>query len=531
MDSKWPFILIILGFLFLLGYLISKLERSSIIRNWDKKRCNFAVMTAASFFKPNDDPRTGTEFATDNFSFCMKTYVDKFMEMAMAPFLTIFSKHKGIANDGLNMMNTLRHIGSAIYNAFIGLLEPFFRRFTIATHEMSRIIQYLRMAFRRLNAVVVNTLYQGMTMFRGILNTIQFFIKVIMIICGILLAIIIILIFILFPFIPLILSVLGAIIATILAMIMVISGDVDSAISMKKGFCFAKNTNILIKRDNKIVVVKVTDIKLGDELADGCGVVTAVIEMSGKNVPLYDVNGITVSGSHVIQGEDGIWKLVENDSRAKKSDNTSNILYCFNTTSHKIPIVTNNETIIFRDWEELEDDDSEGQLLWNYVILNILNKSKNYNEWKSGIISDSEIPLMSENTPIKTPTGYIMISKLNLGDIVIDSNGKYTEILGVIHSEINGISESDVWKTELLSLERESNVWKRIPGNVKSGNGILKGKTLITESGDFIIQCSDIKNEINYKSEKIVRDFTDVGYKSIHQTYSMVSERLRIYLK
>jgi predicted phosphohydrolase len=63
-------------------------------------------------------------------------------------------------------------------------------------------------------------------MFRGLLNTIQFVIKVILIICGIMLGIIIILIFVLFPFIPLIMATLGAIITTVLALTMVISGDI-----------------------------------------------------------------------------------------------------------------------------------------------------------------------------------------------------------------------------------------------------------------------------------------------------------------
>jgi hypothetical protein len=48
------------------------------------------------------------------------------------------------------------------------------------------------------------------------------------------------------------------------------------------------------------------------------------------------------------------------------------------------------------------------------------------------------------------------------------------------------------------------------------------GLTLITESGDFIIW-----DEIE-KKEKIVRDFTEIGYKEIHKTYPLVSSRLRL---
>jgi hypothetical protein len=67
------------------------------------------------------------------------------------------------------------------------------RRFNASVYEMSRIMQYLRMAISRANAMVMSMLYSGITMFRGMLNTIQFVVKVILIICGIMLAIIIIL--------------------------------------------------------------------------------------------------------------------------------------------------------------------------------------------------------------------------------------------------------------------------------------------------------------------------------------------------
>ena len=48
------------------------------------------------------------------------------------------------------------------------------------------------------------------------------------------------------------------------------------------------------------------------------------------------------------------------------------------------------------------------------------------------------------------------------------------------------------------------------------------GITLITDSGDFIIWDDDFKKEI------IVRDFTEIGYDCIHETYSFVEARLRI---
>ena len=85
MESKWPFMLITFGLIFALGLTISKLERTSVMNNWTDRRCELPVVMAASFFKPADDPRSTGEFAKDNFDFCMKSFIDKFMTIFMAP--------------------------------------------------------------------------------------------------------------------------------------------------------------------------------------------------------------------------------------------------------------------------------------------------------------------------------------------------------------------------------------------------------------------------------------------------------------
>ena len=48
-----------------------------------------------------------------------------------------------------------------------GFLDTYYRKFNASVYEMSRVLQYLRMAMRRANAMVVSMLYTGLTMFRG----------------------------------------------------------------------------------------------------------------------------------------------------------------------------------------------------------------------------------------------------------------------------------------------------------------------------------------------------------------------------
>jgi len=536
MESKWPFILLTFGLTFALGLTIASLERNGVMNNWDSRRCDFPVMMAAMFFKPESDPRGSTRFAQDNFNFCMKSYIDKFMNLLMTPVSVLFDKQVNLAGSAVDMINTVRKLAATMYAQFSKYLTKFFGEFNRSVYEISRIIQYLRMAMQRANAMTMSMVYTGITMFRGMINTIQFIMKVILIICGIMLAIIIILIFVLFPFIPMILAVLGAIVATVLSLTMIIGGSLATEASNSMGgFCFSETSEIIVKEHNKEKTKSVKDIKIGDELGSNCGKVTAIILMNGKDVELYSINGIIVSGSHLVLGLNRIWKSVSTDERAKKVDNTSNILYCFNTTTHTIPVFSPefqeiSNPIMFRDWEEFDDNDQLGEYTWTYTILKMLNNNSNYPKWKDGLKVNMNVPVMGRNVKVKTNMGFVELSAIlswwssKMWLRCITRDGEEQDILGVVSAEIDGIDDNNgLWNTELY--EYNNGVWIKGLSTVKESKeikGSACGMTLITESGEFIIW-----DEIEQK-EKIVRDFTEIGYKEIHKTYSLVSSRLRL---
>jgi len=526
MESKWPFFIIAFGLVFLLGLVISRLERTNVMKHWDKRRCDFAVMAAASFFKEDSDPRTRTQFAKDNFEFCMGTFVDKFITALMAPVGAMFQKQVNITDSSLGMLNSIRDIAQTMYNALSSYLAEFYKRFNNSVFEISRIAQYLRMAMRRANAMVVSMIYSGITMFRGMLNAIQFAIRVILIICGIMIALIIILWFVLFPVIPLIISTLGAIITTVLMLTMIISSQVAETAQNSKGpFCFAKDTLIpIIDENGKEKLVLVKDVKIGDKLAQDNGLITAIIVMDGMGVPLYEVEGIHVSGSHLIKGIDGKWKSVSEDERAKLLKETTDLLYCFNTSSHNIPVYSQNNSSIlyFRDWEEFADQDIKGHYSWNYIVLKILNKYSSYEKWKNSLTISTEVPLMSENMFIKTVEGYKKLGEIVIGMYVMDKDGKEQKVLGKVYGEVsNGVKTSEEWHTELFEWDKD--VWIKGQSTVITGKDEIIGQNIITELGEFII----LDNNLN--KEKVVRDFTDIGHNAIHETYSLVASRLRIY--
>lgn len=524
MESKWPFMMITFGLLFALGLTIANLEKESIVNNWTDRRCDLPVMAAAAFFKPDDDSRTGSGFATDNFEFCMKSTVEKFITLFMAPINAMFGKQVNVTGDAMNAVNVIRDISQKVYNTFLSYLDILFRKFNSSVFEMSRIVQHLRMAMQRANAMAVSLIYTGISAFRAMINTIQFVIKVVLIICGIMLAIIIILWFVLFPVIPIILATLGAVIAAVMAFAGVLSSSIsDSANDKMGGFCFAEDTPIIVQRaDGTEETKSASQVKLGDQLAQGGGRVTAVILMDGKNIPLYQLHGIYVSGSHLVKGTDGEWKSVSEDERAIRSDRISPIIYCFNTTSNTIPIKSISDNIIwFRDWEEIKNDDINGQFMWNYLISKILHRDTNYHAWKSNLTMHCETAIVGLEVLVKTTEGFVPIWSLTNFGTVSDRNGKAQPILGIIYGEVANAEETNgKWHTELYVSEE--NAWIKSRNTVQHGSNIIHGMTLMTESGEFAIW------DEQEQKEKWIRDFTEVGYQSIHETYSFVEARLRM---
>ena len=523
MEAKWPFMLITLGLLFALGFTIANLERSTVMNDWENRRCDVPIMTAAFFFKPDTDTRTANEFASENFSFCMKSYVDRFINLFSEPITTLFGKQVDAATSATNALNMVRNLAHTMYDTFTKYIASYFKKFTASVFEMNRILQYLKMAMDRVNGIATSMIFSGLTIFRGVINYILFIIRVVMIICGIMLIIIIILFFVLFPVMPIILATLGTIITGILIFSGIISSTIASeAEGQRKGFCFSEDTEILVMgKDGKETRTRVQDVKVGDTLSGGYGNITATIQMDGTHVELYDLDGVYVSESHLVQGTDKIWKAVSSDERAVRSDRKSVVVYCFNTTSNIIPVCGRTATTLYRDWEEISNEDEKGQYIWNYMVLCMLNNDVNYDKWKNSVKQECEVAVMGKGVKVKTGKGWVCISEISFpGGTVLDREGREQGVRGVICAEVENVQYGgvDTWHTELY--EESDGVWRKGDSTISCGKETIQGMTLITDDGEFMIWDEVLQKEV------MVRDFTEIGYQSIHETYSFVAARL-----
>lgn len=521
MEAKWPFFLITFVLLFGLGYILSTLERSGVMEHWTERRCEIPVMIAAQFFKPETDPRTPGDFASDNFSFCMESYIEKFMALFMSPINVLFGKQLGITNSMADLMSSIRKMMSNMYNAFSAYLGSYFQKFQSSVFQLSRVIQHLRMAVGRMSAVAISMIYAGISAFRSMINSIQVVVRVILIICSIMLAIIIILFFVLFPVIPMILSTLTAVVTIVIALGSVMSSSIaGEAEGKKSGFCLEAGSRIpVVGSDGRVVVKNVEDIRLGDTLSHGCGKVTAVLQMTSDQVDMYDLNGIRVSGSHLVYHEKE-WKSVAEHPDAKPTYSETKPLYCFNTIHHRIPVISPNNlsVIYFRDWEEIDDDDYEAKMDWTVIVHHMLNPV----DAPITTVTPCQTPFFSPYTQIYTPDGIVPLANIELGDMVLDETGAPTKVLGVVDGLVNGRPETKEWNTAIY--EKLNSYWIRRISTVPHVNSgwHMKGYNLITETGTFIYYDTSIHQT------RCVRDFTEVGHREIEQTYSYIAERLKM---
>ena len=170
----------------------------------------------------------------------------------------------------------------------------------------------------------------------------------------------------------------------------------------------------------------------------------------------------------------------------------------------------------------MNNDDVNGQMVWNYMILTMLNckDTSTYSKWKNDLFKPAEVGVSGKNVRIKTKFGFVPLSNISLFDKhIVNRYGDPQQVLGIIHAEVENAQDTDgVWHTSFYELH--DNAWIRGSSSVKQGTDAIQGISLITDTGEYIVWDDETQKE------RIVRDFTEVGHHNIHKTYSFMSDRL-----
>ena len=480
------FFVLIFILLFILGLLFASVDRQDVIANWDQKRCDLPVIMAAGFYLPAGDTRSGSEFATENFQFCMNQIVREVFTLALAPFLSLFGTQIDAAGVIRKIMASLRGMLATFQNKFSNLLDGVFRRFMHVGFQVRQVYRRFLDLMGKAHAIALSTVFTGMSMIVGIDNAVKFVEKVVIIILGIIIGLIILLFVVLIPFIP-----------TIILPTIAILGA--SAGGMAGAFCFSADT--LVKKIDG-TTLRIDTLAIGDILEDGSEV-EGILFFDGNNIDLYQLGKVRVSADHLVYYEGlGTWISVREHPNSTRVS-PEPLLICLNTSTRNIPI----DGYRFRDWEEIPPNRPDLDTQWNRMIAAKLNTNNLYDA--------HEYPILAPYWSVKhKENGLIFLSDVRLGDEIMDSNNTYTRVLGVYHGE-EDVSSEKFWTSNSIWWQVAGH-WQQKPPSIKKVT--KKGIHLITESGTFAVFTGDSMFEI--------RDFTEIGYKRISETYDWMKKNI-----
>jgi hypothetical protein len=495
-----------------LAFSLALVNREEISKNWNKYRYDPLYMFAAPLFKPNDDPRSRTQFGIDNFKDGVSQNINNVFLKFLQPVFGIFKIFMDAMNQTLGGLFNIRMLVGKYWNAFNRMTDVFMRRFNSTFHQLRMTFTHLNHAFKRITGLTTSAVYAGLSTISTMTSFLDLMMKVIITILVILVVMVILLFFVLWPFIPVILSVVAIISATAMG------GAVGG---MSSTFCFGKDTRVQTKDRGAILI---GEIRNGDILANGA-VVQGTMVFNTPSDDLYNVHGVTVSGSHIlyIAGEPA---FVHDYEQARPIPRTSeSVLHCLITSTHRIPVVapTLTEHVLeFADWEEISDTDDLKH--WHTQVFDTLN----LNAGAGGVPEPSADILHSEavvsgRTKIWTTLGPVEIRGIHPGDVVLDEHGKPTVVTGVVcidESQVRAAAHlgGDAWISAAAWISNDAKTWNH-PEHTIRADGIHEWYSLFTESGTFRL-CEVGALGLH------MRDFTDIGADHIHETYEWVLDSL-----
>ena len=494
------FLVISIVLCFGFAMLIGQSSAADIMAHWVDRRCDLDVMLSAFYYKPADDARSASQFTTDNFTFCVGSKTETYLNTLFGPLFEVLRKQMGAADIMTDVMASLKASLSSIYTPFAKMMNDFFNKFQQIGALGSRIFQHLYMSMKKAAGIAVASIFIGLSLQTAILNTVDFLINVIMIVLYIMIALAVIFFF---PILP------------VMAMVYLAVNGIEMAMPGRTGsmgavFCFDESTRVILQNGTTLPI---NEIKVGDILRDG-QVVEAHIELMGPLSPLYVIDGVEVSGDHRIwSAEKRKWILVKNHPSAYTSSRHPDLLWTLITSNREIPVQGVQAIQQFADWEELPDTD-ENAVLWDRIVTDLFGQVSNTQ-------APNDPPVLSGGLQVKKfQSGWIPLCRVQQGDWIMGEN-RWTKVLGVCHRQSQGgIGEKESRITDGVWLKEDTFYPSWVHSTKKSDTIPWKGYHLITEAGTFRIRGFDTS------TDTIVRDFTEVGWWRLPETYPRVEKSL-----
>ena len=486
----------------LFAILVASADLEEIKANWPKKRCEVPVVIAAALFKPSYDKRSSSEFAADNFQFCVSKLAKEVISVAFSPLYAVMGQQMNATNVMAGPMNSIRGMIAQGVKSFSNILQTQFKQFTAVSVQVTKIWTHIKFAMGRVGAIVTSIVYFGLSASMLVQNTMSLIINIIMIFIGILAAMILLIFFGILPFIGIIITMI----------VLLVQADAEtggwiSGGSLDAGpFCVDPDANIVMA-DKTLKSLKT--IKIGDKILGTNNIVTGILRVDASKQKLVSIHGVKMSETHSVFYKK--WMRAQEHPQAIFLESRLDELICLNTSEHRA-IMKGSEEIIVGDWDEASDEDDQ----------------KKWIPWVSQILNNKDIKTFCSTTPPLASNkakvdvygkGLININEVVIGDSVISQTG-YTKVNGIYNGIIYSQTPNNPeWISDGVWINTTDG-WTTADDGLHSDNSenSLTGSFLITEDETFFIKVQG--------KTILVRDFTEVGGSRLNQCYSWFDDEI-----
>lgn len=421
----------------------------SVMTNWDANRCVPGVAATAGRYKPDTDPRTPSQFASDNWTFCQKQYVQEGIRAAAKLPQEVASELEGVVNvaDDLveDMGDLFYDLWQFVYQAYSGFMDQMkggaklFHNFMIQLHSI----------VGKLQASALSIVYGLISLTVAFVSSVQLVLIVAIVIIGILIALQIILFFLLLPISGMIITITAIISVTVVSIATAIAAATVAEM-FSPGVCFVAGTPVLLRGG---LTQPIESLSIGAVLGDG-GCVTAVHHF-WSSARIYDLYGVRVTGDHLVVHPETPRHLVpvsdHPDARLEPMSLSDVMgvrrdLWCLTTSRRRIPVLTSSAgAVLFADWEEIPDGDTEALQEWYSEVWAILNPASDIPRPVSRVL-EAEAGLSPDcYVPMRSWMGIGALRKracdVRLGDWIYDASGEPTEVMGIVRLAVDPSSD------------------------------------------------------------------------------------------
>ena len=484
------FLFIILSILVFIvySYCAVMLNIQPIKDNWATQRCNPKVIPFAGFI--NKKPgQTISHFTQENFTYCVQNILKSITGYAVQPLTYITSMLENIYLAILNDIQKIRQMIDNVRNSMAIMAKEVMGRILNMMIPLQQIIIAVKDTISKIQGILTAGLFTSLGTYYALKSLLGAIVEFIVIILFVLLALILILWIIPFtwPFAAVNSAIFLAIaipLTIIVVFLTQVLGVQTTAVPSLK--CFDKNTLIELSSGEKIPIC---NVKLGDKLKDNCNV-TAKFTLDAKNLEMYNLNDVIVSGCHKVKFEEK-WIPVSDHPLSQKIENyIEPYLYCLNTSNKVIKI----NGIIYSDWDEIYDDtlDRVKECIANsHNLQNDTIKNSDIHKYFDGGFVENTIICLKGNI-------FKKIKDVKIWDILL--NGE--EVYGLV--EIDGLNIDkqflfNLGKTQYFAGGTKLNFFDKNLGqtstlNIDSKKYIEKYKKskklyhLLTNRGTFFVR-------------------------------------------